>query len=164
MTTTPFRERFDLDITLRDAALDSENRPTRRMIANASIGMHVEDAYYSVRELREAVSWVHEGIPAGKGKLSEILANDGADDFQRCIYFCLAGRGVVAMLDDLEGGTVVPAGRVRPLAEALQRSLSAGKIEISGRRRVHAVAERFSPAAGVRLFLNRLESLEPTCR
>ncbi|MDR6790222.1 hypothetical protein J2Y58_003602 [Sphingomonas sp. BE138] len=102
MTTTPFRERFDLDITLRDAALDSENRPTRRMIANASIGMHVEDAYYSVRELREAVSWVHEGIPAGKGKLSEILANDGADDFQRCVYFCLAGRGVVAMLDDLE--------------------------------------------------------------
>ena len=55
MTTTPFRERFDLDITLRDAALDSEIRPTRRMIANASIGMHVEDAYYSVRELREAV-------------------------------------------------------------------------------------------------------------
>ncbi|MGV2528150.1 UNVERIFIED_CONTAM: hypothetical protein FOS11_36170, partial [Bacillus thuringiensis] len=74
---------------------------TRRMIANASIGMHVEDAYYSVRELREAVAWVHEGIPAGKQKLSGILANDGADDFQRCIYFCLAGRGVVAMLDDL---------------------------------------------------------------
>ena len=40
MTTTPFRERFDLDITLRDAALDSENRPTRRMIANSSIGKH----------------------------------------------------------------------------------------------------------------------------
>ncbi|WP_010339705.1 hypothetical protein [Sphingobium yanoikuyae] len=102
MTTTPFREHFDLDITLRDAALDADNLPTRRMIANASIGMHVEDAYYSVRELREAVSWVHEGIPAGKGKLTGILANDGADDFQRCIYFCLAGRGVVGMLDDLE--------------------------------------------------------------
>jgi glycosyltransferase involved in cell wall biosynthesis len=77
---------------------------------------------------------------------------------------CSDGCGAAAMLDDPEGGTVVPAGRVRPLAEALQRSLSAGKIGISGRRRVHAVAERFSPAAGVRLFLNRLESLEPTCR
>ena len=51
-----FHNQFDLDITLRDAALDEQNRPTRRMIANAAIGMHVEDAYYSVRELREAVS------------------------------------------------------------------------------------------------------------
>jgi hypothetical protein len=72
------------------------------MIANASIGMDVEDAYYSVRELRQAVAWVHEGEPSGKAKLTAILANDGADDFQRCVYFCLAGRGVVAMLDDLE--------------------------------------------------------------
>ena len=102
MTTPSIRHLFDLDITLRDAALDMENRPTRRMIANAAIGMHVEDAYYSVRELREAVSWVHEGVSAGKLKLAEILGNDGADDFQRCIYFCLAGRGVVSMLDDLE--------------------------------------------------------------
>ncbi len=102
MKKTAFHDRFDLGITLRDAALDAENRPTRRMIANAAIGMNVEDAYYSVRELREAVSWVHEGVPAGKQKLAQILANDGADDFQRCIYFCLAGRGVVAMLDDLE--------------------------------------------------------------
>lgn len=102
MTTPSIRHLFDLDITLRDAALDMENRPTRRMIANAAIGMHVEDAYYSVRELREAVSWVHEGVSAGKLKLAEILGNDGADDFQRCIYFCLAGRGVVDMLDDLE--------------------------------------------------------------
>ncbi len=75
---------------------------------------------------------------------------------------CSDGCGAAAMIDDPEGGMKVPAGRVRPLAEALQRSLSAGKIGSSGRRRVHAVAERFSPAAGVRLFLNRLENLEPT--
>lgn len=62
MKKTVFHDRFDLDITLRDASLDADNRPTRRMIANAAIGMHVEDAYYSVREVREAVSWVHEGI------------------------------------------------------------------------------------------------------
>ena len=102
MKKSAFHDRFDLDITLRDAALDAENRPTRRMIANAAIGVHVEDAYYSVREVREAVAWIHEGVPAGKLKLASILANAGADDFQRCIYFCLAGRGVVEMLDDLE--------------------------------------------------------------
>lgn len=92
---------FDLDVTLRDAAVDEQNRPTRRMIANAAIGMHVEDAYFSVRELREAVSWIHEGEHGGKRKLASILSNPAGDDFQRCIYFCLAGRGIVEMIDDL---------------------------------------------------------------
>src|SRR3546814_1382009 len=63
--------------------------------------MHLEDAYYSVRELREAVTWVHEGVAGGKRKLASLLANPDGDDFQRCIYFCLAGRGVVDMIDDL---------------------------------------------------------------
>lgn len=97
----PYLEPFDLDVTLRDAALDDQNRPTRRMLANAAIGMHVEDAYFSVRELREAVSWIHEGETGGKRKLSSILGSSAGDDFQRCIYFCVAGRGVVEMLDDL---------------------------------------------------------------
>jgi len=96
-----YLEPFDLDVTLRDAALDEQNRPARRMLANAAIGMHVEDAYYSVRELREAVSWTHEGEIGGKRKLAAILSNPNGDDFQRCIYFSLAGRGIVEMLDDL---------------------------------------------------------------
>ncbi|WP_328276167.1 hypothetical protein [Sphingobium sp.] len=96
-----YLDHFDLDVTLRDAALDEHNRPTRRMIANAAIGMHVEDAYFSVRELREAVGWIHEGEAGGKRKLASILSNPTGDDYQRCIYFCLAGRGVVEMLDDL---------------------------------------------------------------
>lgn len=101
MKATIFHDHFDLDVTLRDASLDPHTRPTRRMIAGASLGMCVEDAYFSVRELREAVQWVHEGEVAGKKRLAAILGNDGADDFQRCIYYCLAGRGIVAMLDDL---------------------------------------------------------------
>ena len=96
------RHWFDLDITLRDAALDPQNRATRRMIANACIGMDVNDAYYSVRELRCALAWLHEGDEDGRAKLLTILPNAGCDDFQRCIYFCLAGRGIVEMLDDLE--------------------------------------------------------------
>ncbi|KXU33370.1 hypothetical protein A0J57_05595 [Sphingobium sp. 22B] len=108
------RRHFDLDIGLRDAALDAENRPTRRMIANACINMPVEDAYYSVRELREAAQWVLDGAAAGKRKLMSILSNDNCDDFQRCIYFCLAGRGVIEMLDDLEWLETLlePRGRV----------------------------------------------------
>ena len=92
---------FDIDIMLRDAAVDPHNRPTRRMIANAAIGIDADDAYYSLRELREAVSWVHEGDPRGKPKLKRMLGNQ-CDDYQRCLYYALAGRGIVQMLDDLE--------------------------------------------------------------
>lgn len=102
MTTSEFLDRFDLDITLQDASLDPENPPARRMIANAAIGVEPLDAYYAVREVREAVEWTHEGRAEGKGKLAGVLSNPRADDFQRTIYFCLAGRGVVAMLDDLQ--------------------------------------------------------------
>jgi hypothetical protein len=101
LKATRFHDRFDLDVTLRDASFDEQLTPTQRMIAGASIGKPVEDAYYSVRELREAAVWVHEGDPDGKPRLASILSNDGTDDYQRCIYYCLAGRGVVAMLDDL---------------------------------------------------------------
>lgn len=92
---------FGTDIMLRDAAIDPLNRPTRRIIANAAIGVEVDDAYYSLRELREAISWTHEGDTRGKPKLARILANE-CDDYQRCMYYALAGRGIVQMLDDLE--------------------------------------------------------------
>ena len=72
------------------------------MIAAASIGKEVNDAYYSTRELREAVSWVHEGLEAGKPRLVAILGDAGSDDYQRCLFYSLAGRGVEGMLDDLE--------------------------------------------------------------
>ena len=40
-STARYLDHFDLDVTLRDAAIDEQNRPTRRMIANAAIGMHI---------------------------------------------------------------------------------------------------------------------------
>ena len=61
----------------------------------------VEDAYFAAVELREAVEWVHEGVTGGKRKLATILGNETCDDYQRCLYYILAGRGVVLMLDDL---------------------------------------------------------------
>ncbi|WP_323810898.1 hypothetical protein [Sphingobium baderi] len=118
-----FLAQFDLDVTLRDAALDGRNAPTRRMIANAAIGMHVEDAYHCVLELREAVSWVHEGERGGKRKLASILSNPAGDDFQRCIYFCLAGRGIVNMMDDLMWLEIILEARGRVAGEMHRRKV-----------------------------------------
>src|SRR3546814_17822225 len=81
-SSTLWLDPFDCDVALRDAALDESNRPTQRMIANASLGMHLEDAYYSVRELREAVTWVHEGVAGGKGRSEERRVGKG------CVSTC----------------------------------------------------------------------------
>ena len=93
--------KFDLDIALRDASLDEHNRPTRRSLAGASIGVESFDAYYSAQELFEALQAVHEGVPLAKRKLTQVLSCQ-CDDYQRCLYYTLAGRGVIQMLDDME--------------------------------------------------------------
>lgn len=111
---------FDLDIVLRDASCDAEVLPVRRAIAALCIGMDVNDAFYSVRELREAVTLVLNDAEGGREKLVRILANR-CDDFQRALYYALAGRGVVAMLEALDwlSALLVARGRV---AGSLSRS------------------------------------------
>ena len=96
-----FAAPFDLDLALEDASTDRAVAPARRAIAALSIRCPVEDTYYSVREISDAVGEVHAGEPGGKAKLARLLAN-ACDDYQRCIYYALAGRRVVAMLDELE--------------------------------------------------------------
>ncbi|MDT0510131.1 hypothetical protein [Novosphingobium sp. MMS21-SN21R] len=94
-------DHFDLDIALRDASCDLNVLPPRRAIAALCIGVDVDDANLSVRELREAVSLVHENAPGGRAKLAQILSTS-CDDFQRAIYYCLAGRGVVEMAEAMD--------------------------------------------------------------
>ena len=93
--------RFDLDIALRDASLDEMNRVARRSLANASIGVEAFDAYHSARELFETLEALHEGQRGAKRKLAQVLSCE-CDDYQRCLYYTVAGRGVLQMLDDLE--------------------------------------------------------------
>ena len=113
---------IDLDLTLRDASLNPDVRETRRAIAAASIGVEPDDAYYSVRELREACEWIHESDPAGKKKLVQILGT-ACDDYQRCIYYNLAGRGVCVLLDDLRWLEEILLGRGRVAGFVHRRKL-----------------------------------------
>lgn len=94
-------EEFDLDIGLRDVSCDGEVLPVQRAIAALCIGVDIDDAWLSVRELREAVSLVHEGTEGSKARLAAILSNS-CDDFQRAIYYCLAGRGVTQMAEAMD--------------------------------------------------------------
>jgi len=92
---------IDVDILLVDASLDRVQRPERRAIAALSIGVDPNDAYYSVAELRDAVHLVGTRHPDGRLKLGNILGTR-CDDYQRAIYYALAGRGASHMLDDLD--------------------------------------------------------------
>ena len=69
---------------------------------------------------------------------------------------CSNGCGAAVLVDDPLVGEVVAVGSERSLAEALQRSLSGGRIRGDRRRLVHAGAARHAPAVGVRLFLDGL--------
>lgn len=115
--------RFDLDITLTDAALDEANRPTRRMLANACIGVEAFDAYYATLELFETLEAVREECVGAKAKLARILSTR-CDDFQRCLYYSLAGRGVVQMLEDLEWLMHILRARTGISAHLLRRGES----------------------------------------
>ncbi len=112
-------EGFDLDIALRDASCDPEQLPVHRAIAALCIGIEVNDAFYSVRELREAVTLVLNDAEGGREKLVRILANR-CDDFQRALYYALAGRGVIAMLEALDWLSVLLVARGR-VAGSLSR-------------------------------------------
>ncbi|WP_369815655.1 hypothetical protein [Erythrobacter sp. CCH5-A1] len=111
--------KFDLDVTLRDSALDPECRPTKRLLANASLGVEPFDAYYSARELYETLEGVFEGLPNAKKRLTQVLSCQ-CDDYQRCLYYVLAGRGVVQMLEDLEWLLSILAPRLKTSAELLR--------------------------------------------
>ena len=102
---------FDLDTVLRDVSCDA----VRRAIAALCIGVGIDDAWLSVRELREAVSLVHEGADGGRARLATILST-ACDDFQRAIYYCLAGRGVGEMAEAMDWLLAILKARGRTAA------------------------------------------------
>ena len=114
------RQDLDADLVLRDFSLDPEVSPERRAICALTLGVGVNHAFYFVQELRQAISWTHDGKLEGKRKLSEILSSS-ACDYQRSIYYSLAGRGIVNTLNDLDWLFHQLAHRGRLCAENRQK-------------------------------------------
>ncbi|MFM2411128.1 MAG: hypothetical protein RL481_1956 [Pseudomonadota bacterium] len=92
---------FDIDAELKEIADCDHEQNSLRVLALLSIGLPADEAYLRSRELLEAVQWSESDIPAGKRQLAALLgANE--NDYQRAVYFALAGRGAIAMLSDLQ--------------------------------------------------------------
>jgi hypothetical protein len=92
---------FDIDAELKEIADCDHEQNSLRVLALLSIGLPADEAYLRSRELLEAVQWSASDIPARKRQLAALLgANE--NDYQRAVYYALAGRGAIAMLSDLQ--------------------------------------------------------------
>ena len=94
-------EPFDPDAELKDIADSDHEQNSLRVVALLSIGVQQEEAFLRCRELLETVQWAAGDHPAGKRRLAALL---GAldNDYQRALYYALAGRGAIAMLSILK--------------------------------------------------------------
>lgn len=103
---------FDLDITLRDASIDPKLTPEQRMVANASIATNAFDGAECVHELLDAIMKVGTNDKDGLPELNRILTLHH-DDYQRCLYYCLAGRGYKKTTETLYWLAEIMEGRSR---------------------------------------------------
>lgn len=126
---------FNLDLMIYDAAMNDIIAPTRRMLANAVLNMEPEESYYGAEQLLQAIEAVHEEMHLGKCQLAQILARKG-DDYQRCLYYILAGRGIVQMIGDLRWITGLLRVRYHQMLECREKN-----IQVNPRLRVYLANE-----------------------
>jgi hypothetical protein len=103
-------EPFDIDAELKEIADSDHEQNSLRVLALLSLGLPADEAFLRTRELLETVQLSAGDIPAGKRRLAALLGANG-NDYQRAIYYALAGRGAIATLADLQRLTNVLESR-----------------------------------------------------
>lgn len=82
---------LDVDLALKEVR-DCPDEPwTKRAIAGASVGTEVRTAYEEAAELLSIFDLMAVGLPEAKPQLSQLLGARG-NDYQRCLFYSLAGR------------------------------------------------------------------------
>jgi hypothetical protein len=100
---------IDIDLGLAEVRDCNDEHWTMRALAGASVGVDPEDALSAASELSRAVNGLMAGNRETKSELATILGGRG-NDYQRCLWYALAGR------DPL--GTSVDLGRLVELLGA----------------------------------------------
>jgi hypothetical protein len=108
-TETNWTRDLDLDLGLIEIRDCADEHWTLRALAGASVGVDPEDAFSAAAELAEAVNSLMAGLDMAKVALATILGGRG-NDYQRCLWYALAGR------DPL--GTAVDLGRLVEVLDA----------------------------------------------
>ncbi|MGL5839644.1 MAG: hypothetical protein ACRCY3_14205 [Sphingorhabdus sp.] len=99
---------FDPDLHLKEVRDDPDAPWTRRALAGVSVGIPTRSGFQKCEELLNAILMICNGIGAGKIKLAEILSAK-RDDYQRCLWFALAGRDPWAIIS-ICTGSCAPCG------------------------------------------------------
>ncbi len=102
-------QNIDVDLGLAEVRDCPDEYWTMRALAGASIGVDPEDALSSAAELSMIVNALMAGDEAAKSALARVLGGRG-NDYQRCLWYSLAGR------DPL--GTAVDLGRLVEMLSA----------------------------------------------
>lgn len=102
-------QNLQIDLGLVEVRDNVDEHWTMRALAGASVGVDPEDALTAASELSRAVNGLLAAMPVAKSELVTILGSPG-NDYQRCLWYNLAGR------DPL--GTAVDLGRLVGLLTA----------------------------------------------
>lgn len=95
-----FLSNIEIDQALIEARDNVDEIWTRRAIAGVSVGVPVADAAQAAVELLGALNLICAGRAEGKAKLAAILGR-ARDDYQRALWYNLAGRGPLSIVSDL---------------------------------------------------------------
>jgi hypothetical protein len=109
--TWPGSDPIDLDLGLIEIRDNADEPWTMRAIAGHSVGMPVEEGCRAVRNLHRAVALLADGVGEGRAMLAGILGEDRID-YQRSLFYALAGRGPIAMVVDLGRLSILMEARV----------------------------------------------------
>jgi hypothetical protein len=102
-------QNLEIDLGLIEVRDNFDEHWTMRALAGSSVGVDPEDSLSAASELSQAVNGLMAAMPVAKTELATILGSPG-NDYQRCLWYTLAGR------DPL--GTAVDLGRLVELLAA----------------------------------------------
>lgn len=91
---------IDIDLGLTEIRDSGDEMWTLRALAGSSVGVDPEEAYSAAHELSNAVNGLMAGIDGAKAALATILGGRG-NDYQRCLWYALAGRDPLGTAVDL---------------------------------------------------------------
>jgi hypothetical protein len=103
-------QNIDIDLELREIRDCADEYWTMRALAGSSVGVDPEDALSGAAELARAVNGLMAGHADAHELLARILGSRGSD-FQRCLWYILAGRDPLGTSVDLGRLVEMLAGR-----------------------------------------------------
>ena len=121
-------EGIDIDGALYDVRDDDSQTWEARALAGASIGIDPIAGLRAVIELSTAMERLVRGESEGKAQLANILGRDG-DDYQRCLWYSVAGRDPLAVATCFSELEKLMAARASLWVEASRRGLAPSKSD-----------------------------------